>query len=108
MGGEKAKCEASAELALQRAKREEGDYTRMLELSNFTEMNDRLQNTVDLMLNKAEESEAALAAEKEEKAELLKKLQELANAEAMRQAKYEADNAKRMKEVAEDKARLVR
>ena len=26
----------------------------------------------------------------------------------MRQAKYEADNAKRMKEVEEDKARLVR
>ena len=37
-----------------------------------------------------------------------REVQELANAEAMRQAKYETDNAKRMKEVEEDKARLVR
>ena len=58
-------------------------------------MNDHLQNTVDLMLNKAKESEAALVAEREEKAELLKRVQELANSEALRQAKYEADNAKR-------------
>ena len=104
---ERAKREANAALAIERAKSEEEDYARTLELSNFSEMNDRLQNTIDLILNKAEESEAPLAAEKEEKAELLKKLQELANAEAMRQAKYEADNAKRMKEVEEDKARLV-
>ena len=67
---ERAKREAEAALALERAKREESDYARTLEISNFSEMNDRLQSSVAMMLEKAEESQAALAAEREEKEEL--------------------------------------
>ena len=85
---------------------EEGDYAKKIELSNFSEMNARLKSIVDLMLNKAEESAAELQAEKEEKAELMKKLQELADAK--RQAKFEADNAKRIRQVEAENARLFR
>ena len=93
---EKVKREAEKALALERARREESDYARTIEISNFTEMNDRLQCSVTMMLKKAQESQVVLEAEREEKEELKRRVQELANSEAQRKPKYEAENTRKM------------
>ena len=102
---EKIKRESEEALAIERAKREESDYERMVEISNFTEINDGLQESVTLMLKKAEESQLA---EREEKEELLRRVQELTNSEAQRQAEYETENAWKMNMVEEEKTRTLR
>ena len=76
-----------------------------VELSSVSEMNTMLHSTMDVLEDKVVQSASELQAAKEEKAELLKQLQELTDARM--QARMEADNAKKLKESEADAAKKL-
>ena len=104
---EKIKRESAEALAREREKRQESEHDRIVELANYCDANDKLQGTVVDLIEKTNKSARDLEAAKAEKEALEKKFQELTRIENERRELQEAEIAKKIQLMAEEKERSV-
>ena len=104
---EKVNRESAEAIAREQEKRKESKYDRTVEIANYCEANDKLQETVIGLIEKTNNSAQALETAQAEKEALEKRVQELVRIENERRALQEAENAKKLKLMAEEKERSL-